>query len=151
MKQDVIDFLRRAFPFLITVGLWRLSSPWWNPAGVLAIIPVFFCTFVRPTPWFVVFSLLMCMLLDYNFETVCFWTAVYCLAYSVNGFQNLIDIKRMDFDGIFAFMVFFGLAVLIQTCANFTWVNLVRGVWMFSWASILYTPITKLIKKVHHD
>ncbi len=151
MKDNVKNFLQRIFPFMITVGLWRLSGPWWNPGGILAIIPIFFCTFVRPTDWFVIFSVLMCVLIDYNFETVCFWLAMYCLIYSVNGFQNFVDIKRMDFDGINAFMIFIGLAILIQILANFTWVNIVRGMWIFAWTNIMYIPITTIIKKVHHD
>ena len=88
MKQNIIDFLRRAFPFFITVGLWRLSATFWNPAGVLAVIPIFFCTFVRPVNWFVIFSILMCVCIDYKFETVCFWLATYCFLYSINAFQT---------------------------------------------------------------
>ena len=151
MKDNFITFLRHAFPFLVAVGLWRLSDPWWNPAGILTIIPIFFCAFVRPVNWFVVFSILMCFLIDYKFDTVCFWLALYCLIYSVNGFQNLVDLKRMDFDGIGAFMIFFGLAILIQVFANFSWTNVVRGIWIFTWVTTLYLPITKLIKRVQND
>ena len=149
MKQKFLDFLRASSPFLITIGLWRLGVPFWNPAGILAIIPIFFCTFVRPIDWFLIFSIFMCVAIDYNFETVCFWLAIYCLFYSVNAFQNLIDIKRMDYNGIFAFMFFFGIAVSIQVFTNFTFINLVRGLWLFSWTTTLYLPITKVIQKVH--
>jgi len=151
MKQNVINFLRHAFPFFLTVGLWRLSVNVWNPAGILAIIPIFFCTFVRPVDWFVIFSVLMCLVIDYNFETVCFWVAMYCLFYSVNAFQNFIDISRMDNNGIFAFMIFFGLAILILTISNFTFVNVINGMWIFAWTCVMYVPITQIIKKVQHD
>ena len=109
MKEKLIKFLRISFPFLLTVGLWRLSVSFWNPAGILAIIPVFFCSFVRPIAWFPIFSILMCLVIDYNFETVCFWVAMYCLFYAVNSFQNIIDVTRMDMNGLFAFAVFFGI------------------------------------------
>ena len=42
MKKNIIDFLRVSFPFLLTIGLWRLSVPFWNPGGIMAIIPIFF-------------------------------------------------------------------------------------------------------------
>ena len=151
MKKSITEFLRVAFPFLLTIGLWRLSGPFWNPAGILAIIPIFFCSFVRPVNWFPIFSILMCLCIDYKFESVCFWIAMYCLFYAVNGFQTVIDITRMDKNGIFAFMVFFGVAVLIQVITNFTFINLLRGVWMFSWAGVLYIPLTKIIQRVGHD
>lgn len=151
MNVKIVDFLRRAFPFLITVGLWRLSDTFWNPAGILAIIPIFFCSFVRHVPGFTLFSMLMCFVIDYKFETVCFWLAMYCLFYAINGFQSLIDITRMDKNGIFAFMVFFGLAVIIQVFANLTFINLGRGIWVFAWTCALYIPTTVLIQRIRHD
>lgn len=151
MKQNIINFLRVAFPFLLTIGLWRLSHPFWNPGGVLAIIPIFFCSFVRPVHWFTPFSMLMCVIIDYNFETVCFWLALYCFFCAVMGFQNTIDIARMDKDAVFAFMVFIGTAIVIQVIVNPTFTNLWRGVWMFAWLTTLYVPTTEIIKRVHHD
>ena len=151
MKENIIHFLRVAFPFLLTIGLWRLASPTWNPAGVLAIVPMFICSFVRPTNWFPLFSILMCVCLDYTFETVCFWLAMYCLFFSINSFQTYIDIPRMDNYGLFAFMVFFGIAIFIQTVANFTFMNLLRGMWIFAFAVIFYIPIAKIIQRVGYD
>lgn len=148
MKKKIIDFLRILFPFLLTIGLWRLSAPFWNPAGILAIIPMFFCVFIRPTNWFLLFSVIMCVAIDYKFETVCFWMALFCLFYAINCFQNFIDVSRMDFDGIWAFLSFFGLAVFIQVLSDLTFINLLRGAWLVLWAGMLYIPITSLIKKV---
>ena len=151
MKTNLIHFLRISFPFLLTVALWRLSGNFWNPAGILAIIPVFFCSFVRPIAWFPIFSILMCLVIDYNFETVCFWVAMYCLFYAVNSFQNIIDVTRMDMNGLFAFAVFFGIGILIQVITNFTFLTLIFGVWIILFACLLYIPITNLIQRVHHD
>ena len=151
MKEKLIKFLRISFPFLLTVGLWRLSVSFWNPAGILAIIPIFFCSFVRPIAWFPIFSILMCLVIDYNFETVCFWIAMYCLFYAVNSFQNIIDVTRMDMNGLFAFAVFFGIGILIQVITNFTFLTLIFGVWIVLFACLLYIPITNLIQRVHHD
>lgn len=151
MKENLIEFLRKSFPFLLTVGLWRLSVPFWNPAGILAIIPIFFCSFVKPVPWFTFFSILMCMVIDYKFETVCFWMAMYCLFFAINSFQNVIDISKMDNDGLFAFVVFFGISILIQTFTNFSPLNLLNGFGLFVFVSGMYVPISILIKRIHND
>lgn len=151
MKENIIHFLRVAFPFLLTIGLWRLSGPFWNPAGVLAIVPIFICSFARPTDWFPIFSVIMCVCIDYKFETVCFWMAMYCLFAAINGFQNYVDITRMDNYGLVAFMVFFGLAILIQIFTNFTFWNMLDGVWLFVWACAIYIPTAKIIKRVQYD
>jgi hypothetical protein len=149
MKNKIIFFLRIAFPFLLTVGLWRLSVPFWNPGGILALIPIFFCSFVKPVNWFPVFSILMCFVIDYKFETVCFWVAMYCLFYAINGFQNIIDLTRLDMDGIFAFSVFIGGAILIQVFSDFTLFNLFRGAWLFLVLCAMYLPTTALIKRIY--
>lgn len=151
MKEKIIEFLRAAFPFLLTIGLWRLSDPFWNPAGVLAIIPIFVCSFVRPVNWFPIFSILMCLVIDYKFETVCYWIAMYCLFFAINGFQSFIDLTRMDKYAILIFMIFCGVMLLIQLIVNFTFANCVRAVWIFSWCSALYLPITMLIQRVRND
>ena len=149
MKESIVAFLRQAYPFLLAVGLWRLSHPFWNPAGILAIIPIFFCSFIKPINWFPLFSVLMCVVIDYKFETICFWLAMYCLFYAVNGFQHIVDLTRMDNDGIAAFAIFFGLGVVIQILTNFTGINILRGIWIFLWAGAIYLPITISIKRIY--
>ena len=151
MKNKIINFLRVFGPFLLTIGLWRLSTPFWNPAGILAIIPIFICSFVRPVNWFPLFSIFMCICIDYKFETVCFWLAMYCLFFAINSFQNWIDITRMDKHGIVAFLVFFGTCILIQVFTNFTFINIVRALWVVLWAGTLYTPCAKLIQRMQND
>ena len=151
MKHNIIHFLRVAGPFLLTIGLWRLSSPVWNPAGILAIIPIFICSFVRPVNWFPLFSVLMCICIDYKFESVCFWLAMYCLFFAVNSFQNWVDITRMDKFGILAFWAFFGVCVLIQVFANFIFINIARALWLMVLASALYIPIGKIIQRLQDD
>ena len=79
MKNNIIKSLRIMFPFLLTIALWRLSTPFWNPGGILALIPIFYCVFVRHMPWFGIFGAIMCFLIDYKFNTTGFWLAIYCL------------------------------------------------------------------------
>ena len=151
MKTNIIKFLRIAFPFLLTVALWRLSSNFWNPAGILAIIPIFFCSFVKHVNWFALFSVFMCFVIDYKFETVCFWVAMYCLFYAINCFQSIIDIPRMEANGFLAFFVFFTINILIQVFANFTFMTVFWGMWIIILTSLLYVPITTLIQRVQND
>lgn len=151
MNKKIVDFLRAAFPFLLTLGLWRISSPFWNPGGILALIAVFYCSFVHPVAWFAPLGVITCFLLDYSFDSRLFWTAAYCLFYAANGFQTAIDLTRMDRRGIAAFMVFFGVAVIILGISHLNFINIVRGLWMFAWVSALYIPITWSLKRVAHD
>lgn len=151
MKKSIIDFLRAAFPFITVIILWRLSVPFWNPAGILAIIPIFYCSFVRPVPWFAPFAAVFCFLIDYRFDTLAYWTAAYCLFYAINGFQSFIDLTRTDKNALNIFMVFFGVATLILTLAGFSVLNMMRAIWLFAWVSTLYIPITALIKRVCDD
>ncbi len=149
--NNIINFLRICTPFIAVIVLWRLSAPFWNPAGVLAIIPIFYSTFVRPTPWFAPFAMLFCFLLDYKFDTVLFWTIMFCAAYAVNGFQNLFDLTRADARGIRAFMIFFGVCVFMLCIRHISFSNVLRAIWMFTWVCALYIPITGIIERARHD
>ena len=151
MKKNIVNFLRAAFPFITVIILWRLAVPFWNPAGILAIIPIFYCSFVRPVPWFAPFAVLFCFLIDYRFDTLAYWTAAYCLFYAINGFQSFIDLTRTDKNALNIFMVFFGVATLILTLTGFSVLNMMRAVWLFAWVATLYIPITALIKRVCDD
>lgn len=151
MKYNIIKILRNAFPFIAVLVLWRLSIAFWNPAGILAIIPIFYCSFVRPVPWFAPFAVIFCFLIDYRFDSLVYWTVMYCLFYAANGFQSFIDLSRLDKNALQVFMAFFGISTLILSFMNFNLDNILRAIWLFAWVSTLYIPITALIKKVYDD
>lgn len=151
MKKNIINFLRAAFPFIAVIILWRLSVAFWNPAGILAIIPIFYCSFVRPVPWFAPFGVIFCFLIDYRFDSLIYWTVMYCLFYAANGFQSFIDLSRLDKNALQVFMAFFGVSTLILSFMNLNLDNLLRAIWLFAWVSALYLPITALIKRVCYD
>lgn len=151
MKYNIINFLKKVFPFIAVIVLWRLSVAFWNPAGILAIIPIFYCSFVKPVPWFAPIAILFCFLIDYRFNTLCYWTVMYCLFYAINGFQSFFDITRIDNNALSIFMIFFGIATFILSMLHPNISNLMRAVWLFAWVSTLYIPITALIKKVCYD
>lgn len=151
MIRKILSFLRDASPFLAVIILWRMQLNFWNPGGILAIIPIFFYSFVRPINWFTPFSILFCFVIDYGFDTKLFWTTVYFIAYAINGFQRFIDLQRADRNAIVPFMIFFGIPVFVLMVANISWTMLWRSVWIFLWTTMLYLPITSLIKKVYSN
>lgn len=151
MMQKIINFLKVAFPFLATVLLWRLSIPFWNPGGVLALIPIFYYSFISPVKWFPLFAALFCFLIDYKFDTLLFWTAIYCLFYAVNGFQNFVDLTKQKNDGLLIFMAYFGVSAIILVIFGLTWTGLVRAIWLFCWLSILYIPFTALTQQIQDN
>ena len=152
MKRKVIDFLRASIPFLVTLFLWRASVAWLNPGGLLALAAIFFSTFIRPVRWFVPFGVLMCFLIDYQSDTLLYWTSVYCTCYAANGFQHAVDLTRSENDGAGAFAIFFATAAIIISIphiVNFT--NAARLIWTIIWECAMYFPIVMLIKKAGHD
>lgn len=151
IKYKLVQFLRAVFPFITVILLWRLSVPFWNPAGILAMIPIFYCSFVRPVPWFAPVALLFCFLIDYRFDTLIYWTVMYCVFYAINGFQTFFDLTHADRNALYVFMLFFGVSTLVLSIFGFNLSNLIRAVWLFAWASTLYIPITALIKRVCDD
>ena len=146
MMQKITLFIKKSLPFLITLFLWRLSVYFWNPGGILALIPILYWTFVRPVNWFVLFGLIFCFLIDYRCDLPLFWTCLFCLFYAVNGFQSYIDIQNTDNNGLNAFMVFSGIGILLLIFSGLTWNNFINNIWLFVWLNILYLPITSTDK-----
>ncbi len=151
MKYKIIHFLRVLAPWLAVLVLWRLSNPLWNPAGILAIIPIFYCSFVKPVPWFVPYAILFCFLIDYKFETLAFWTALYCLFYAINGFQTFTDITKTDKNSIHIFVIFISIGMIVLLFMNFSFINIIRAIWIILWVCALYIPISEIIKRVQND
>lgn len=146
--SKTVSILKKTIPFLITLVLWRLSVSFWNPAGILSLIPIFYYTFVRPINWFVLFGLLFCFLIDYRCNLPLFWTSMFCLFYAINGFQTYTDITHMDNNGLYAFLSFIGFGFIILSFNNLTLSNFINNLWLFGWMSVLYIPITETDKWV---
>lgn len=140
----VIMILKQIAPFFITLFLWRLSIYFWNPAGILCLIPVFYYTFVRPIKNFAIFGLLFCFLIDYRGDLALFWTCLFCLLYAINGFQKYIDFQNTNNNAIYLFMSFIGVGFFLLTIYGFSWINFINNLWLFLWLSVLYTPITAI-------
>lgn len=141
MYLKIIQFLKQIMPFLMTLFLWRLSVYFWNPAGILCLIPIFYYTFVRPVNWFAPFAFIFCFLIDYRCNLPLFWTSLFCLFYAINGFQNYIDLQHTNNNAIYAFMAFIGTGIFLLILSGFSWTNLINNLWLFLWMTILYIPI----------
>lgn len=149
MNSKIVHFLRTAAPWLAVVTLWRLSNSFWNPAGILALIPIFYFSFVMPVPYFAPFAILFCFLIDYKFETLVFWTMLYCLFYAINGFQTFFDLTKLDKNAIHVFLLFFSVGMIILWLGNFGFINLLETLWTIFLGGTLYIPITQIIKKAY--
>ncbi|MBR5904228.1 MAG: hypothetical protein IKZ49_01685 [Alphaproteobacteria bacterium] len=143
---NVILFLKHIFPFIITLILWYLAIPFWNPAGILALIPIFYYSFVKPKNNYSLFALIFCFLIDYRCNLLLLWTFLFCLFYAINGFQKYFDVSRMDNDAIHIFLLFTGIGCFILTIGGFTFMNMVNNLWLFAWLGILYPPIVAMNK-----
>lgn len=139
------------FPFLLTIALWRMAVAWWNPAGILAMIPVFYCSFVRPVAWFAPMAVLTCFLVDYNFDVPFVWTSIWCLCYALRGFLPFIDIAHISQNAVTAFMIFLGAGVALLALGTFHMMPVFGAIWAYIWTTLLYVPITKLIERIGDD
>ena len=148
MNKKIIKFLRVSAPWLSVVILWRLSMSFWNPAGILALIPIFYYSFVKHIRWFAPFAVIFCFLIDYKFETLVFWTSLYCLFYAINGFQTFFDLTKIDKNARHVFILFVFIGLIVLLVSNFTFYALFQTIWLLFWLGTLYLPITQLIKWV---
>ncbi|MDR2412816.1 MAG: hypothetical protein LBD50_01225 [Rickettsiales bacterium] len=151
MKR-LLKIFKILFPFLATIISWRLSDPFWNPGGVLAIIPIFYYSFIKPANWFAPFAVIFCFLLDYKFDITLFWTSLYCLFYAANGLQNFVDLTRQKYDGLLIFMGYLGTASLLLSLTGFSGLSgLAWSAGLFLWLSILYIPFAALARRISDD
>ncbi|HNY25159.1 MAG TPA: hypothetical protein PKJ33_01245 [Alphaproteobacteria bacterium] len=151
MMKKIAAYFKSAFPFLSVLVLWHLSVPFWNPGGLLALIPIFYYSFIKPTDWFVPFSILFCFLIDYKFDTVLFWTFMYCLFYAANGLQNFVDLARQKNDGILVLVGYVSIASLILIIFNWSFTGFIRAIWFILWITALYIPFVAIAKRVDND
>ncbi len=151
MKQKIITYLKFAFPFLITVALWRLSCPWINPAGILCIIPIFYCSFIRPTPYFAPFALIMCFLLDYKFSSSFMWTIYYCVFYTIVNLQTMVDLTHTKKSGVYAFISFISPVILFMILQQINFINILYSIVIFIVTCTIYIPTVVTMRAVQND
>ena len=141
--KNIINFLSMIFPFAITILLWRVSSPVLNPVGILALIPIFYYSFMRPRAWFLPFAVFATLLLDYNFGTLFFWTILFLIAYAGNFLQTttrpFLDIEN----GQLAFASFVGAGLILLAIWSFTWGAFADMIWLFIVSNIGYFAFGK--------
>ena len=145
-------YIQILFPFLSTLILWRLDSPVFNPCGILALIPIFYYSFVKPKNLYFAFAIIMCILLDQSFGTLLYWTFIYCAAYATHGLQSFFDVSRQKSDAIFVFVGFITLTLTILTIwSSFqAWsvAVILKSIWMIPWLSVLYIVFVAIAHKM---
>lgn len=152
--KKYLKFLDAAFPFIATLFLWRMAIPVINPNGILAVIPIFYYGIVQNRSGFLPMAILGCFLLDYNFDTMLFWTALFCAFYAGIGLQNFINPATQKFHAISIFMAFAGTgaALLGLWTINYGLWAIIDMLWLFLISVIMYIPLTWLFQKAQaHD
>lgn len=145
-------FLKVVFPYLVTVVLWSLSTPVFNPFGILAIIPIFYYMFCNEKPYWFWFGLLMSFMLDFNFDTLFVFCALFLFMNAINGLYGVFDEKGPVF-GIQKFNFFVGtMAAFLLINAVFNEPNFLKfllGIGMiYALLIILYLPVVVLLDKL---
>ncbi|MCL2737568.1 MAG: hypothetical protein FWE17_01755 [Alphaproteobacteria bacterium] len=135
------------FPFAITILLWRLAAPVLNPGGILAAIPIFYYSFMRPRAEFLPMAIVGCLLLDYNFGTMLFWTGMFCAAYAVHYMQTISRPMLLIHDGLAVFSMFIGGGLLILSAWAFSFSAIFTAAWMFAVSAVGYLVWIKLARK----
>ena len=151
MMKKASIFLKTIFPFLSVLILWHLSVPFWNPGGILALIPIFYYSFINPTQWFTLYAAVFCFLIDYKFDTLLFWTSIYCIFYSINGFQNFIDLTRQKYEGVAVFMGYITVSSIILIISWWSFVGVIHTIWLILWMGMLYIPFVALARRIKND
>ncbi len=146
--KKVVEVL---LPFFATLFLWRMSSSVLNPNGILAMIPIFYYSVVKERGGFIPMALIGCFLIDKNFDTMLFWTALFCLFYAVLGLQSIINPGVQRFRGLDLFMIFIGLgAAILGIWSAFLTGSLIpiwTGIWIFVLSALAYAPLTYLFER----
>jgi hypothetical protein len=136
------------FPFAVTLLLWRLSTPIWNPCGILAIVPIFYYSFISEKPGFLPMAILGCLLLDYNFDLMLFWTSMFCIAFAANYIQTLMRAAVLRASGFWSFSAFIGICFAILGVHAFfsTWsaIAILQTIWMFVLCAAAYLGWIKI-------
>lgn len=140
------------FPFFATLFLWRLTSDIINPNGILAFIPIFYYSMVKERGSFIPMALIGCFLMDMNFDTMIFWTALFCLFYAAAGLQSIINVSERSMRSLDIFMVFIGVGILILGIwSAFTTGSLIpvlTAIWMFIISALAYAPFTHIFERI---
>jgi hypothetical protein len=146
--QNIKKILDALFPFAITILLWRIATPVWNPNGILATIPIFYYSFIRPRSEFMPMAVVGCLLLDYNFGTLLFWTMLFCAAYAGNYLQTVTKPMMLIYDGLFAFALFVGAGLFMLAVMAFTWRSLGTAAWILALTMAGYFLWIRTIKNI---
>jgi len=148
MNKRTIDTL---LPFIATLFLWRLSFPVLNPSGILALVPIFYYSLISPRGSFLPMALIGCFLIDYYFDIMLFWTMLFCAFYAAAGLQSHINLAAQKWRGLFFFMIFIGVGLLLLSVWTMfqTWSlrPILQAISMFLTTTVMYIPLTYLLKK----
>ena len=110
------------------------------------MVPIFYYSFVRPRTEFLPMAILGTLLLDYNFDTMLFWTAAFCAAYAANFFQTFARSAVQLAGGLWAFAGFIGICLSVLGLWAFTFRSIGAALWAFTLSATVYWIWTRILK-----
>lgn len=146
--KKIKNILIISFPFVATLLLLRMTSPIFNPAGILAIIPIFYFGVIHPRDWFLPMAILGTLMLDFQMQLNLFWTILFAAAYAAGTLQPYIDLPSQKRGGIFIFMAWFGLCILLLGISSLAFLPIIQAIWTLFWVSLLYIPFHEFSKRI---
>ena len=147
--------IRNFFPYAVTLALWYLSGPRFNPFGILALIPVFYYMFSHHIKYGFPFGLLICFLVDYSAGTLFLFSSVFLISNALNSFYGLFENEGNGFNikKFNLFLLVMSIFMLVDAVFNSShfWRFLIGIAWLYLWLLILYLPFVALFRRVGND
>ena len=163
MKTGFIKFLKdmkAALPAALALILLFLPNRWFNPSGLLVLMPVFyFFIFNRKYMNFFV-CLLFLTVLDYNQGSIFLWMFLFILCGVILSFQKIIILKEQKLSAALFFFIFITAGQTIHWAVLSYNSNLglaaaallfLKAMWGAVFTSFLYVPSSFLFAKVMDD
>jgi len=150
----MLSKIKRFFPFIITIILWYLSDPLFNPFGALSLVPIYYYSYVRRQAYWFGFGLFMSFMLDFNAGTLFLFSSTFIVTNWVNEMYGVIEketgIKIRGFSSfLMVAMILFFIFSVIQFGDIFG--NFLGASWLYLWVVISYFPLSSFLGWVAND
>jgi len=146
--------LRKVFPFIITIILWHLSDPLFNPFGAISLVPIYYYMYIRRQSYWFVFGLFMSFMLDFNAGTLFLFSSAFIIINAINQMYGIIEkdagLKIRGFNTfLMVSIILFFIFSVIQFGDIFS--NFLSASWLYLWIAISYFPVTSVLGWVSRD
>ena len=136
------------FPFIVTIVLWYLSDPLFNPFGALSLAPIYYYMYVRHQDYWFGFGLFMSFMLDFNAGTLFLFGSSFIIINAVNQMYGIVENESgLKIRGFNSFLMISMLLFFIFSVIQFRdfFGNFLSASWLYLWLAISYFPISSIL------